>query len=73
MSMIECKIDGITVTVEEGTTILDAAKQVKVKIPTLCYHPDLEPWAACGICVVKMENSPKLVRACATPVQAGVG
>lgn len=72
MAMINCKIDGIEVVVEEGTTILNAAKNVHVKIPTLCYHPDLEPWAACGICVVKMENSPKMVRACATPVQEGV-
>ncbi len=72
MSMITCEIDGFKVEVAEGTSILDAAKIAKVKVPTLCYHPDLDPWAACGVCVVKMENSPKMVRACATPAQNGV-
>ncbi|MDR2499826.1 MAG: [FeFe] hydrogenase, group A [Treponema sp.] len=64
--MVTLKINGIPLQVEEGTTILDAAKQVNVKIPTLCYNPDLDPWAACGICIVRMENSPRMVRACST-------
>jgi NADH-quinone oxidoreductase subunit G len=66
--MINAKINGIPVQVAEGTTILEAAQKVEVKIPTLCYNDDLEPWAACGICVVKIEGSPKLVRACTTPI-----
>jgi len=66
--MINAKINGIPVQVAEGTTILEAARKVEVKIPTLCYNDDLEPWAACGICVVKIEGSPKLVRACTTPI-----
>jgi len=70
--MIECEINGIPVTVPLGTTILDAAKQVGVKIPTLCYHSDLEAWAACGICVVKVEGSPKMLRACATAIGPGM-
>ncbi|MDR1323846.1 MAG: [FeFe] hydrogenase, group A [Candidatus Margulisbacteria bacterium] len=69
---INLKINGNPVTVEQGTTILDAAKKVGVKIPTLCYHPDLTSWAACGICIVKAENSPKTFRACATPVEEGM-
>jgi NADH-quinone oxidoreductase subunit G len=72
MDMVTLKINGIEVSVEAGTTILDAAKKVGVKIPTLCYHPDLPAWAACGICVVKATNSPKMLRACATPVSAGL-
>jgi len=72
MNMIELEINGIPVSVEAGTTILDAAKSVCVNIPTLCYHSDLEPWAACGICVVKVEGSPKMLRACATAVGAGM-
>ncbi len=72
MKLIELEINGIPVSVEAGTTILDAAKQVGVKIPTLCYHADLEPWAACGICVVKAEGSPKMLRACATTVAPGM-
>jgi NADH-quinone oxidoreductase subunit G len=70
-TMINCKINGVPVQVEKGTTILKAAEQVQMKIPTLCYHPDLPAWASCGICVVKMENSPKMFRACTTPVEEG--
>lgn len=72
MNMIELEINGIPVSVEAGTTILDAAEKVGVKIPTLCFHHDLEPWAACGICVVKAEGSPKMLRACATDVAPGM-
>ncbi len=70
--MINLKINGHPIEVEEGTTILDAAKTINVNIPTLCKHADLPAWAACGICVCKMENSPKMVRACATPVSEGM-
>ncbi|QQO11038.1 NADH-dependent [FeFe] hydrogenase, group A6 [Breznakiella homolactica] len=66
--MVNLKINGMPIQVEEGTSILDAAKKVNIKIPTLCYNPDLPPWAACGICIVRMEGSPKMVRACTTPV-----
>ena len=69
MSLISIKINGQPFDVEAGISILDAAKKAQVKIPTLCYHPDLEPWAACGLCIVKMEGSPKMFRACATPVE----
>jgi NADH-quinone oxidoreductase subunit G len=66
--MIHMKINGMPVEIEAGSNILAAAKKVNVNIPTLCYHPDLPAWAACGLCVVKQENSPKLLRACAAPV-----
>lgn len=69
--MLHVKINGIPVEVEEGSTVLQAAKKANVTIPTLCYHPDLKPWAACGLCVVKQEGSAKIVRACATPVAEG--
>lgn len=72
MSTVSVRINDIPLTVEEGTTILDAARQVQVKIPTLCHHPDLPAWAACGICVVKVKGSPKMMRACATPVNEGL-
>jgi len=49
--MVKAVINSIPVTVAQGTTILQAAKEVGVKIPTLCHHPDLEASAACGICV----------------------
>ncbi|MDF7825595.1 NADH-dependent [FeFe] hydrogenase, group A6 [Pontiellaceae bacterium B12227] len=72
MSMIEAEINGIPVSVPAGTTILDAAKEVGVEIPKLCYHSDLDAWAACGICVVKVEGSPKMLRACATAIGPGM-
>jgi iron-only hydrogenase group A len=72
MKMVQLEINGLPVKVPENTTILNAAKEVQVKIPTLCYHPDLPAWAACGICVVKVEGSPKMIRACATNVQDGM-
>jgi NADH-quinone oxidoreductase subunit G len=70
--MINLKINGMPVQVEEGTSILNATKKVNIKIPTLCYNPDLPPWAACGICIVRMEGTPKMVRSCSTPVAEGM-
>jgi len=71
-NMVQLEINGLPVEVPAGTTILNAAKAVHVKIPTLCYHPDLKPWAACGICVVRTAGSPKLLRACCTEVAPGM-
>jgi len=64
--MINITINGKSLEVEPGTSILDAAKMVNIKIPTLCYTADLSPWASCGICIVRMADSPKMVRACCT-------
>ena len=72
MGAVNVQINGIPLLVAEGTTILKAAEMVHVKVPTLCYHPDLPAWAACGICVVKVEGSPKMFRACSTPVGEGM-
>ena len=71
MKTVKLTINGLPVEVPEGTTILNAAKQVQVKIPSLCYHPDLPAWAACGICVVKVKGFSKLVRACVAPAAEG--
>ena len=75
METINVKVNGIDVQVAKGAKILDAAKKAGVVIPTLCAHSDIEPWAACGMCVVKVADSrgvsPKLVRACATEVVEG--
>ena len=65
--MINAKINGFSVSVPEGTTILDAAEKVQIKIPTLCKHPDLPPTASCGICIVKAKGTNKMLRACCTP------
>ena len=71
-NMLQLEINGLPVEVPVGTTILNAARAVQVKIPTLCYHPDLPAWAACGICVVRQAGSPKLLRACCTEVTPGM-
>ncbi len=67
--MIKARINQIDVEVPEGTSILDAARRVQVKIPTLCKHKDLLPTAACGICIVRNKGGNKLIRACCTPLE----
>ena len=70
--LVHLEINGIAVEVPAGTTILEAARKVGVRIPTLCHHPDIKAWAACGICVVRNATSPKLLRACCTEVVEGM-
>ncbi len=70
--MIKAIINNIPVEVEEGTSILDAAKSIQVEIPTLCKHPDLTASAACGLCVVKIKGTHKMLRACCTPIEDGM-
>lgn len=70
--MVHVKINGIPVEVEQGTSVLNAAKQAGVRIPTLCYHDDLTPFGSCGLCIVKQEGSAKIIRACAAPVNEGL-
>lgn len=71
-TMIKATIDGIPVKVEQGTTILDAAMKVHIKVPALCKHPDLPPTASCGICIVKVAGYNKMLRACCTPIENGM-
>lgn len=66
---IHATINGLPVEVAKGTSILDAARQVHVRIPTLCKHPDLDATAACGICIVQIKNNGKMLRACCTPIE----
>ena len=83
MEMIKLEVNGVAVEVPKGSNLLVAAQAANVKIPTLCYHPDLKPGASCGICVVrqlvpsrtepgKFEPSPKLLRACCTEATEGM-
>ncbi|THB62525.1 MAG: ferredoxin, partial [Spirochaetaceae bacterium] len=71
MSTVSITMNGTQMEVPAGISILNAAKQAGIKIPALCAHPDLTPWGACGLCVVKVAGSPKLPRACATCVEPG--
>ena len=73
MSLINIIIDDIKVKVKEGITILDAAKKVGIKIPTLCVMSELgfTP-GSCRICVVEVVGVPALVASCAYPVKEGL-
>jgi len=66
------KINGVEVTVPEGTTILKAARDNGVIIPTLCNLEGLTPYGGCRLCLVEISGSPKLFPACITPVSSGM-
>ena len=72
MSKITITIDNHILTVEEGTTLLTAATQNHLKIPNLCYDGRVELYGACGLCVVEVEGTPKLLRACSTKATDGM-
>ncbi len=72
MSALKLTIDGIEITAEESNTILQAAKNAGIEIPTLCYHERLNPIASCGMCVVEISGHEEPVQACATPVVQGM-
>ncbi len=71
-NMVNLTINGIAVSVEEDKTVLEAAKQLHIKIPTLCYHKDLCVAGNCRVCVVEQVGNQKLVASCATPVAEGM-
>ncbi len=66
---IEINIDGQTIAVAEGSTILDAAKSLGIDTPTLCFLPSLTPVNVCRVCVVELEGSRTLVPACSRKVE----
>jgi len=70
--MINLNINGKAVQVPEGATILDAAKKINIRIPTLCHSPDLPPWASCGICIVRAAGTHRMMRACCTKAAEGM-
>jgi NADH dehydrogenase/NADH:ubiquinone oxidoreductase subunit G len=67
-------LNGLEVQVEEGWTILDAARFYGIEIPTLCYHDGLSPYGACRLCVVEIGEGgkAKLVSSCTYPVEKGL-
>jgi len=69
--MLKLTIDGQFIEVAPGTTILDAATQLGIKIPTLCHLKDLTPEGSCRMCVVEVEGLPALRAACSTPCEDG--
>lgn len=65
-------IDNIAVEVPEGTTVLKAAEQAGIKIPTLCYLKDVQAIGACRVCMVEVEGARALAASCVTPVTEGM-
>jgi len=72
MALVNVKINNIPVQVEEGTTILDAAKVAGIKIPTLCYLKGVNEIGACRVCVCEVKGARSLVAACVYPVNEGM-
>lgn len=71
MSEILLQIDGVNVGASEGMTILEAAQNAGISIPTLCHHEKLEPFGGCRLCIVEVASrgSTKLVVSCVYPVE----
>ncbi len=72
MDMINCKVNGIAVSVPKGSTILEAARAAGVEIPTLCFMKEKNEIGACRICVVEATGARGLVTACVYPVAEGM-
>lgn len=70
--MVNLKINNIPVSVPEGTTILEAARSVGIRIPTLCYLKEINAIGACRICVVEVKGARSMVAACVYPVAEGM-
>lgn len=71
---MQINIDGISVDVPQGFTILEAANFLGIRIPTLCYHEGLSPWGGCRLCIVEIKNGHdyKIVTSCTYPVAEGL-
>lgn len=69
---VEIQIDGKTISVPEGSTILDASRRLGIDTPTLCYLENLTPVNVCRVCVVELEGSRVLVPACSRKVEPGM-
>ncbi len=72
MDMVNVTIDGVSVQVPSNYTVLEAAKQAGIKIPTLCYLKDVNEVGACRVCLVEVEKARALAAACVMPVSEGM-
>lgn len=70
--MVKLTIDGKHVSVKEGTTILEAARSVGIRIPTLCYLKDVNEIGACRVCIVEVVGNENLCAACNTQAEDGM-
>ena len=72
MPEINLTINGKSLTAEAGQTILQVAQANGIRIPTLCFHPDLAPLGACRVCLVEIEGERGLQPSCAFPARDGM-
>lgn len=70
--LIKLNIDGVDLEVEEGTTILEAAKKVNIDIPTLCFLKEINEIGDCRICVVEVEGKRGFATSCIQKVEEGM-
>ncbi len=70
--MIKLTIDGKTIEVQEGTTVLRAAEEAGLHIPTLCNHPQVKPYGGCRLCMVDIEGARTLQPSCTLPATDGM-
>lgn len=70
--MLKVTINGTEIIAGDGTTILDAAKQAAIHIPTLCFLENCAPTGACRVCLVEVDGARTLMTACSTPVSDGM-
>ncbi len=72
MNKVNLIINGKEITANQGDTILKAASDNGIEIPTLCHHESVKVFGACGLCVVEAQGIPKLLRACSATVSEGM-
>ena len=72
MAMVNLEIDGKSVQVPGGSTVIEAANTLGIYVPHFCYHKKLSIAANCRMCLVQVEKAPKPLPACATPVTEGM-
>ena len=70
--MVNVTINGISLQVEEGTSILDATRKVGMPVPTLCFLKGINEIGACRMCVVEVKGARSLVTACVYPINEGM-
>lgn len=70
--MINLTMDGQRISVPEGTTIMDAAATLGIRIPRLCYHPDLSLMGSCRVCIVDVKDMGQYMASCASAVWEGM-
>jgi len=72
--MPKLTINGSEIQVSEGRSVLEACREHGINVPTLCYHPALEPYGACRLCIVEVSSPPRpsrLVASCVHPCEEG--